>query len=303
MNVFVVNTPFQLYVVKQIILQYFPFDKNIILSTIKGGNRKEKDVLFISPGILGLLKSNRFLRKIRTNISEVSFFVPHLGNLFSSYFFDLAKEFGRPISVYYEGVALLYDPVIANKKAYYKRFLQGLLLGIKYNHYEQLYPQSLLDIVECCYSPTTKMLDKYKQVKKIEFCSQNTSGDNNILFLTSDVVTSIEIEECIRFVQEYCKVGDSTLFIKPHYALNGMMLNNFVDRFKSLAIKDIVVLDKSTPIEQYYEDYSFNRIVCQRFTSAIVNAKFILGDNVQCYVINKKTLPIEMLKELDIQIA
>ena len=203
MNVFVVNTPFQLYVVKQTILQFYPSDENMILSTIKCG--KYNDVISISSGIKGLFKTRNVLRHIKRNISDISFIVPHLGNLFSSYFFELSREYNRPISVYYEGIALFYDPVIENKKAKYKRFLEGILLGINYKHYEQLYPQSFVNAVEYCYSPTTKLLEKYKMVRILSFKSLHCDDDNNILFLTSDVISPQEMEECVALIEKINK--------------------------------------------------------------------------------------------------
>ena len=138
MNIFVVNTPFQLYVVRLIIQQYFSVEDTMIISTIKNANSGEKNVRNINFGIKGLLQARRIIKQIERNISDVSFIVPHIGNLFSSYFYTLSRKYGRPISVFYEGIALFYDPVVPNYKAKYKRLLQGLLLGIKYVHYEQL---------------------------------------------------------------------------------------------------------------------------------------------------------------------
>ena len=300
MNVFVVNTPFQLYVVKHLISQYFSSNKNFILSTIKEG--KYNDVISITSGIKGLFKTKNVLSYIKQNIFDISFIVPHLGNLFSSYFFDLSKEYNRPISVYYEGIALFYDPVVVNKKAKYKRIFQGILLGFKYKHYEQLYPQSFVNSVEYCYSPTTKLLGKYKNVRIINFKSLHCDDETNILFLTSDVFSPNEIEACVDYIVKINKTEKTKIYIKPHYALDERFLQKFVKTLKVTARSEVVVLEKDIPIEQYYETLSFKYLICQRFTSAIINVKFIFKDKVECVVINKEDTPFDMLKELDINV-
>ena len=300
MNVFVVNTPFQLYVVKHIILQYFSSDKNLIVSTIKKG--KYNDVISVTSGIKGLFKTRNLLWKIKRNISDISFVVPHMGNLFSSYFFDLSREYNRPISVYYEGIALFYDPVIANKKAKYKRMLLGLLLGIRYKHYEQLYPQSFVNAVDYCYSPTTKLLEKYKMVRILSFKSLQHKKRNGILFLTSDEINHHEIVECVKLIEKLNNTEISSIYIKPHYSLDGKSLHKFVEMLKNTAKCEIVILENNIPIEQYFEKLQFKHMICQRFTSAIVNIKFIYKDEIECIVVNKENTPMDMLKGLDVNI-
>lgn len=299
-NIFVVNTPFQLYVVKCIIDQHLGEDKNIILSTIR--DRECDDVYNIPHGIKGVLRGWGFLKKVKRHIEESAFFIPHLGNLFSSYFFDLSVRYNRPISVYYEGIALFYDPVVINKKAKKKRLLQGLLMGIHYNHYDQLYPKELLDHVCCCYSPVeTNLLNKYKAVKKVDFIQRGNVCDNsNVLLLTSDSATDDVIKGCVLEVERYLDNSNQIVYVKPHYALNDYLVEKFANSFKAIDNINVVLLDKHKPIESFFDTISFKHVVCQQFTSSIVNMNFIYGKALVCKVIDRKSIPIDIIKELNI---
>lgn len=302
-NVFVVNTPFQLYVVRHIIHQYFVSDNNLILSTIKKTNAN--DIVGVSPNIKGYLKAWKLIYHVKRNIKDISFFIPHLGNLFSSYFFELSVKYGRPVSVYYEGLALFYDPVVPNRNAVPFRKLGAFLLGAKYNHHEKLYSQELIEKAVACYSPTNNaLLKKYHDVKIITFGRvKKNKANNNILFLTSDTATLKEIAACKRDVESVVFGIGQLLYIKPHYALPPEMLRKFEKSLSEISGLSISILDKSIPMEELYDTISFNNVISQRFSSAVINLKFIYGDDVKCKITNTSSIPMDIVKELGVELS
>lgn len=306
MNVFVVNTPFQHYVVRKIVEQYFSSADNMIISTISGNSgHQEANTVTISHGVRGLPIARKVLRRVRRNVHSTCFYIPHLGNLFSSVFYKWAKRYHRPISVYYEGVALFYDPVIPNHREKRKRLLQGLLLGVCYKHYEQLYPDELLNDTVCCYSPVlSPLLDKYKSVRKIDFLKKDMSmANSNILLLTSDEANDDEINSCVSDVKGYVNGSDQIIYIKPHYALSPDKVNLYVEKLREIGDIQVNLLDKHIPIEELFDEISFKHVICQRFTSSIINMSFIFGNNIICRVTEKESVPMEMINELGIEIC
>lgn len=301
-NVFVVNTPFQLFTVRKIIKQYCHSDENVILSTIP--YKTAPDIFHISNNLKGVLRARKLLRSIKKGINDVSFIVPHLGNLFASHFFELSKKYNRPISIYYEGVALFYDPVVVNDKAKKTRTLLGLMMGICYKHHERLYPKELIDMAENCYSPVeTKLLSKYNYVKIIDlFDKEEMKACNYILVLTSDVANEDEITECVKSVRSALVSSEQIVYLKPHYALKEESINGFIEHINGIEGVHLEILDKTMPIEALFNSISFGTIICQSFTSAIINMSFIYGKDITVKVVAKETIPQDIIRELNIRI-
>lgn len=292
MNVFVLVTPFQLYVVKRIISQYHREAENLIVSTIKG----ERDfgnlnVVSITRGIKGFYDTWKLKRFIINNINSLSFFIPHVGTLFSSYFFELAKKYNRPINVFYEGIAMFYDPVVPNLKAKRERMLMGMLMGIKYHHYEQLYPDEFIHKVEYCYSPVKINLDRYKNVRIIDLKKQKGIVSRNILILTSNTATKEIIDGLCSMIPNYCKGNEQiTIYVKPHYSLPNNMVDYYMKKVCSLNIDKVVLLNKMQPIEELYSSFSYGTIISQVFSSSLINAKIIFGDDIRIVIYQKDTI-------------
>ena len=107
-NYFVANTPFQVYSIKQIIDEYFINDyQNIIYVTFNDLSVTENtDKRLIRRGLASITDIRRLMRDVQCNVkSKVEFFIPHIGNLISYYFFTVSLEYNKPINVFYEGTA------------------------------------------------------------------------------------------------------------------------------------------------------------------------------------------------------
>lgn len=305
MNVFVIVTPFQLYVVRRIISQYHHRgEDNLIVSTIKG----ERDfgilnVASISRGIKGFYDTWKLKRFIINNINSLSFFIPHVGTLFSSYFYELAKKYNRPINVFYEGIAMFYDPVVPNLKAKRERILMGMLMGIRYHHYEQLYPDELIHKTEYCYSPVNINLDKYNSVRIIDLKKEKEEISNNILILTSNTATKEIVDGiCTMIPQYYLDNEQITIYVKPHYSLPDNMVDYYIKKIRSLERDKVVLLNKMQPIEELYSSFSFGIIISQVFSSSLINAKIIFGNKIKITIFQKETINSEIAKKMHLEL-
>lgn len=300
MNIFVVVTPFHLFVVRRIIEQYYVDDENLIVSTIKQEiDTKDLNVLHIERTLKGILHVWQFKCYLKRNMQKMAFFVPHLGTLFSSYMFELSKKYGRPINVYYEGLAMFYDPVVPNVKAKRERMLAGLLMGIRYIHHSQLYPDDFVKRAACCFSPKNICLEKYRCVKLIELKAHHEKDSSNILVLTSNTATLRVVVDVCGLIGKYCDGRkDRTVYVKPHYELSEQMVQCYVEHAKSLNVGEIVLLDKFQPIEVLYSTFSFGTIISQAFSSALINANMIFGDGLRIVIYDKNTIVREVVEKM-----
>lgn len=287
-NIFCVNTPFQLFVLNKIISQHLHNEVNLIISTIPDSNSYGK-VIEIHNSISGLISLRKLLLLIKKNIKKCVFYIPHLGSLLGSIFYDLSVKFDRPINIFYEGVALYYDPII--KQSLFvkiKRSFQGLLAGVPYHYHEHLYPTDFVKKVKVCYAPNRILLEKYKKVCLFYFKQEDTICKPAILLLLSNNLSNIietNLLETIRNVVRNENI--ERLYIKPHYELKKSVTNHIISLLINLGIKDIKILDKRLPVESLYTKISFSIVVSQVFSSALINMKLIFVKQPRIYIIEK----------------
>lgn len=304
MNIFNVTTPFQLFVTRKIVTQYCSLDRNLIVSSIKKDDLKNcKDVYQINCDALSMIKMWKLKRIIKKNIIDISFFVPHLGTLMGSYFFELAKKHNRPINVYYEGIALYYNPFVPNKNAKKKRLFMGVLWGIRYKHHEQLFPDDFVKHVNYCFAPKKTGLEKYKEVKLVELGSLIHNNSENVLILTSCTIKDSVIDDLFERTKEFIK-DDVTqkIYVKPHYNMPTDQIKKVIESLRGLGCEEIVLLKKDTPIEEFYDSISFGSIISQAFSSALTNVSLIFGDSVKIFVCEKETIPVDIARNFNLKI-
>ena len=85
-----------------------------------------------------------------------------------------------------------------------------------------------------------------------------------------------------------------TIYIKPHYELPDSIIQMFMDKLSAYNMA-FVLLDKKKNIELYYDEIKFSKVLSQECSSALVNIKFIYGDQVRIRVINP---PAELYQKL-----
>lgn len=296
-NIFCTNTPFQLFMVRNIINNHFKNNQNIIVSTYTDGI--DKDLYYIKKiDIKKVLKLKSFIKK---NIKEIQFFIPHTGSFFSSYFYHISLIKSAPINVYYEGIAMFYDPIKYNHIQNIKRIIYGLVCGIIYKIHYRLYPQRLIDIAKACYSPISIGLEKYKKIVEVKCNLVNynvTNTINNVLLILSPSINNKEIELISKkiLVSRFEKI-----YIKPHFELSQKNLDELVKNFNNNDIK-YEIINKNIPAEIFFMNNPINSIISQHFSSALINLRILFNSHIPITVINKYTIPKEIIKKLNISI-
>lgn len=300
-NIFCVNTPFQEFVVNQIISQYLDNECNIIISTIIN-SKGNKRTIVVSSSLYSLLQVRVLLHHIINNIQKCTFFVPHLSSLFSSLFYGLSLKYNRPINVFYEGIALYYESIM--KQSFFlriKRKIQCFLIGEPYHYYESLYPKDFVDRVDICYAPNRILLDKYKKICIVKFRQEEVIYNQAILLLLSNEVSSSVETKLIDKVknlikEEYIEV----LYLKPHYELDDITIKHIENSLYSVGIKNVVTLNKSLPIESLYTKISFKMVISQAFSSALINMKLIFPEQPKMYILEKDKETIEIANKFEL---
>lgn len=282
-NIFVANTPFQIYVIRLIINTYFLADKcdNIIFATCPF---KETDDIYPIRHGLGAIKDMWRMKKIvKQNLKEdIRFFIPHLCNLVSNYFFNISKEESKSINVYYEGIAQFYHPnVKIDKKVLEKRQFISSICGLGYEARTEFYPDELTSVATF-YTPVPELCIGCKKKETFEFPHKVIVKNDNILFLSSNKMDEIIKKEAFGLIKQVAQ-ANSIVYFKPHYELSDEVIMQLMDGSKSEGIS-LVLLDKHRNIEQFYDELSFSKVISQEFSSALVNMKLMFQNQVSVKV-------------------
>lgn len=285
-NYFIANTPFHIFVTEQIISQFFPKDQNKIIITVNHKTIiKKSHYIIIRRGVKTLLDVFSLKRHIEKNINSAFFFVPHFSNLLSQLFLKYSGKYFRPISVYYEGVALFYNSnVYVSFPTYFKRSLLGFFFGLFYKKDMLLYPDYICSNIEC-YSPIIDTYLKFLKVNKINFPTHKLKKGEDILFLTSNVVDA-ELFSSIKSYFEGLE-KNSDIYIKPHYELSFDSVNKIVELLESVDFRNVYLLDKFAPIESLWKDLKLKGIVSQHYSSALINFRCIYGYDLPILILEK----------------
>ena len=285
-NFFIVNTPFQGYVVDRIIEQYFSSNiyNNVVFSTCMLDTSSSTNVFRIRRGFLGIIDIKKMKDIILKDIRKSSFFIPHLNNLFSPYFFYLSKNYNRPINVYYEGIALFYSPLVRfNRFLQYKRCIISIFTGIEFKKYDCFFPKELVQMATC-FTPIESFCKQYPQIYKINLQQSNFCNKNNLLFLLPPRIAKDDICDIRKYFNSY---SGNKIFIKPHYNSLNSDINYIYKILKLVTKKEIVLLSKIIPIENLYKTIAFNKIIALHFSSALVNAKLLFNSEVEIEILNE----------------
>lgn len=300
-NCFCVNTPFQGLVVENIIQQYLFEDTNIVVSTVSTDNCIV--TYRISKTFKGALEMNRLFYYLKNNIERVFFYVPHLGSTLASLFNDMSLKYNRPINVYYEGIALYYNPLV--KQSLTTRIVRSLLclaVGKKYKAHEVLYPLDFVKRVDTCYAPKNILLGKYSRVKEFNFKVSYRTDKGNLLVLLSNHLNESLNAKIIECIKENLDKNSTVVYVKPHYELGSEMIDTLVDQIESkVSGVNLSILDKDRPIELFYSSISFSKVISQEFSSALVNMHLILDKCPQILIIDKSFIPKDIAEKFGLE--
>lgn len=290
-NIFIVNTPFQEKITRLIIKNYLLEEDNIILSTLRESNETVESKLttiFIRRNIFAVfdfIKLKVLLKRLRKETNKsLSFFFPHLNNLFSSYFYNYALNEGNiKLNCYYEGIALFYDPTVKiSRKQLIIRYFIAFLSGHKYRHHSKLFPE-LLRNNATAYTPLSYYTTPFKEIIQFEFDKEKSNKGNGldkIVILGSPLRTLSDYESTYQQTKKIITDSGysySHIYFKPHFESKNKFLDLFFDELKSNNY-NIHFLDKRKTIESICSDEKFSFIISLNRSSALINLKLIFPD-------------------------
>jgi len=314
MNYFVVCTPFQGYVGRMMSKKID--DETIIINTTgksllnTSGNNSNQEIL-LKNRFFDLIKLWMIKKQILVSIREkreIHFFIPHVQTMVSSYFYRLAiKHKNIKLHIYYEGIALLYDPIVnTSKKDILRRTFLGLISGFYYTHSNKLYPDQLRNIA-IAHSPLPKFTSRFLETKEFAFDTKklNKNKSENILILGSPIKGEIELLNQINKIDRVLdKTESHKILIKSHYSVDPIFSIKVIQHLKNTN-KDFDELDPKKSIEELIDSYNIRAIYALHPTSALLNISLIYGDQIKLFSFKDDSSNLwglnEVFSELKIQ--
>ncbi|WP_338875983.1 hypothetical protein WBJ53_10120 [Spirosoma sp. SC4-14] len=267
--------------------------ENIIITTLKNTkiDIKNVSVFYVRRNLMAIWDCRKIKKLIRklTNTKQTFFFIPHVNNLLSSYLYEYSKLNNIKINIYYEGVALLYDPVVRiSTLSLMKRYIIGYISGMGYVHSRSLYPQLLRDKSNA-YTPIPEFTENFKGIIKININYDITDKvESNILILTPPIKNRkklrIFLKNLNHTINTLKNANKITFTFKLHYETTKIQ-----QRYLKIYLTDknyrFSLLDNNLPIELILQDSFYSKIISFGFSSALINAKVFFKDNISATAI------------------
>tara|TARA_B110001452_G_scaffold72987_1_gene59029 strand:+ start:6414 stop:7424 length:1011 start_codon:yes stop_codon:yes gene_type:complete len=303
MNIFICQTPFQLYYAMEIIKHFttisgvkkknlvFHSNLNFIDNNAKYFNLGKEQGVF-----------NRFTRfkkaikiidvVIRTSNDKVDFFIPHISGLLPNYIFHHKNTIDNnsiSVNFFYEGILYFYDYKERFQKFHIQRFLLGVLLGFRYRIKKTILPYNSPK-VKHIYTPIQKFT-KGNSLKVIELPFEQKQSieinTNNYLILGGPIVFLRKFyEDCISQISKssnkefiiYYKGHSSFETHNPHY-------KNIFSEVASKSNIKYFELSNNEPVELLIEKVKPS-ITYSYYSSALLNISLMFPNNFKiiCYL-------------------
>jgi len=307
MNIFICQTPFQLFYAKEIINHFtvansventsLVFHSNLNLIPNDTANKIEYFNLGNERGVL-----NRFIRFkkaknkvdkiIRTPAQNISIFIPHTSGVLTNYIFNLKNTFDNKkvsLNLFYEGILYLYDYQEHFQRHHINRFLLGLLLGFIYRRDKIILPKDS-EKVKHIYTPIKKFTtgDRSKTIElPFEQKSPIEINPNQYLILGGPVVFLRKFyEDCIRQIAKSSN-QDFIIYYKGHSSFE-THYTQYKTMFHEIASKhkvNYVLLSSNEPIESLIEQIKPS-VIYSYYSSALLNISLMFPNNFKiiCYL-------------------
>lgn len=289
-NYFVANTPFQVYSIEQTVKIFFSDGYlNVIYTTFPLGRVSDyAQLLTIRRGVMSIVDLIRMKREIEKQAKgDIAFFIPHLSNLISNYFFNVSIRYNKPINVYYEGTAQFcpwgdaFSIRVLIRSL--KRKLISLICGMRYEERKEIFPKELTTRATF-YTPEPDLCIECKEKRKFNFPQKTMRDNNNILFISSNIMEEDVIDEVVRILKKAYTTG-MVVYVKPHFEVQDAAILKLLDQLRRMELK-VELLDKKNNIELYYDSLLFSRVLSQECSSALINIKLIFKDQILINVLN-----------------
>lgn len=314
---FVVCTPFQRFVVEEIVLQ-FKFENTVCFDFTRQKKMKRlqqtnfNNVQHIRYNLNGIKRINTFRKEINSfieNKEKITFFIPHAQHFLTSYLYRLSTNNSNfKIKVFYEGASIFIDDyrAQATRKTILKRKLLGAISGFSYKHYNQLYPMGLRNISEV-YTPLKSFTTYFSKITEFQFSHSAISFSQNStqLILGSSIKNKSNIDDLFEGIKNVINTtGNSEPFLfKPHYTSTQQGLSLLNEKIKKQNLNCKILMNDS-PIEDLVSELKLKSIYALHPTSALINLRLKYGDELLLYMYpGENNNPLERIfKKLNIQL-
>ncbi len=311
MNVFICQSPFQLYYAARII-KFKVASTNGLKFCIIHSNLKCEEIIKDFPSIELLnstLSGSPFkkvfqLRRIKSRIDylakqndDLSFYMPHIGGFIANYIFFSKKLTSKTdLNFYYEGILYFYDYTEPYAIHHFKRTLLGLIVGFKYRYRKVIFPYNAKDINKI-YTPL-KIKTKGPEHKLIEVLltkdQKLPKKEKRAYLILGGPIEGLDaffrkvIDQIINMSND-----DVEIFYKGHASF---LTHNkeYINTFANIALESKITykeLDILEPIEKIVGSINISSIFSY-YSSALVNMKLMQPKeyNLICYLNNKTAL-------------
>ena len=250
---------------------------------------------------------SRILREIKSK-KDIHFYIPHVQTLVSSFFYRLAlKHQNIRIHVYYEGIAILYNPIVKiTRRDLFRRKLLGLISGFYYNHCPWLFPNQLREIATA-HSPFPKFTSRFLEIKELrfDFLIKNNHLEPMVLILGSPLKTNVDLITQLKQIDIILqKIGTQNILFKPHYSVIPHLALQFSQNLKQRSL-NILELESNKSIEALMNTLNVESIYAMHPTSALLNISLMYGEQVKLYSFksdsSKPWVLEEVFSELGVQ--
>ena len=314
MNIFICQTPFQLYYAT-IIIKHLGFSNNLKFCIIHSNLNCDELNEYSEVELLNSLSSRQTintvkqLKTIKNRIDELvsqkditNFFMPHSGGFIANYVF-FSKKLKNKIKVnfYYEGILYFYDYQESYRLYHLKRILLGYTLGFKYHYVKNILPYNS-DKIEKIYSPL-KALTKgpINKIVELPFSSKikKTPKEKDAYLILGGPINNLQ-DFYERILKTIIKNSgkSAVVYYKGH---SSFLTHHKKDKeaFANIAKKHNInyqELDITSPVEALIKDLKISSIYSY-YSSALVNIKLMdpQGYDIICYLNDK----MKIIKDIE----
>lgn len=309
MNIFVCQTPFQLFYAFLLIRKfgkekYCIIHSDLDLSNYEIGshgvtmNTKEKGLSIIG-SVFNYRRIIKQINNFNKTEKQIAYFIPHVGGLIANYIYHNKKV--KEINFFYEGVLYFYDFIEPYNKNHFKRTVLGLAIGFTYRHKKVIYPYRSTKIKHI-YTPI-KLLTKGNKEKIIEVkfdtSKINKLSSKSYLIIGGPVPYSKLLYESA--IESILKDDESPkIYYKGHSSFlthNKTHKNEFLEISKKYKIifEELNILE---PVEVSLTKIHVTHIISY-FSSALVNFNLIKNNNIDVLCYNDGKLNDDLKKVIN----
>lgn len=305
MNLFICQTPFQVYFSEAIIQNAVGgYDQNVIIYS-SGRDKQDSAVtqyikLNRDNGFRFLLDHYRAKKHIdrlaKQYKSKLTVFIPHTGALLTNYVFHASKfkRWNVAVNLFYEGILYFYAYKEPYSRSHQKRKWMGKLLGISYQYNAEILPVNasrihkiLTPFPDLTIGPSEKKVGVNLQL----IASSIKSNASSCLILGGPIPNLSEVYD--KILEEVVAKKFEKVYYKGHHAFNTthpFLEHIFSDKAMEKGIS-YESLENDGVVEEDVQRI-FPQVIYACFSSALVNMKVMYGEGIEMHAYTTSDYPI-----------